>query len=498
MSENFLNGLANETNKTRTTNGAEAFKSTKSDLLDFFSVAGAMRETDENTITRKFRLAYQENPLLAMKALFLTRNVRGGLGERRVPKLIVQDMVKYQPESIKKNLGIMAQFGRWDDILWLLDTELESQVIEIIKSQLAEDMQGVLNGEAISSLAKWLPSINTSSKETRKKGRKVATALGLTEKLYRKTLSKMRKYLDVVEVKMASNKWDEIKYSAVTSKAMKNYNRAFAKHDETGFAEYLVSLEKGETKINSTTLYPYELVSQVIGLGQKGMESVVNAQWEALPNYVEGEHNVLVMADVSGSMNGMPLNSSIGLAMYCAERNSGAFKNKFMTFSTNPQLVSLKGSTFAERAKNLSQASWDMSTDFQKALGTILDTAVNNNLEQGELPEKLIVVSDMQFNDARGNGYSWRRQENTSENWGFYGKMKQMYKDKGYNIPQIVFWNVNSPKDSYMVDCDCEGVGLVSGQSPSMFKYVLTGDVTTPYEMMVDALNDPIYDCVKA
>ena len=500
MSENFLNGLQNETNKSRTTNGAETFKSTKSDLLDFFSVAGAMRQTDEGTITRKFRLAYQENPLLAMRALFLTRNVRGGLGERRVTKLIVQDMVKYQPESIKKNLGIMARFGRWDDIFWLLDTELESEVIEIVKIQLAEDMQGILNEESISLLAKWMPSINTSSKDTRKKGRKIATSLGMTEKLYRKTLSKMRNYIDVVEVKMTSNRWDEIDYASVPSKAMKNLSGAFEKHDASGFTKYLEALKSGDTKINASTLYPYELVSQVLGgYGvKKTNEDVLNAQWEALPNYVEGEHNVLVMADVSGSMtcsNGMPLYSSVGLAMYFAERNKGVFNNKFMTFSGDPQLVNIKGSTFSERAKNVGRANWDMNTDFEKALKTILDTGVRNGLRQDEMPEKLIVISDMQFDAARTKrGYGYKCQD---DEWGFYSKMKKMYKNKDYKIPQIIFWNVNAIEDTYMVDSKCEGVGLISGQSPSMFKYVLTGEVITPYEMMLNALSDPMYACVK-
>ena len=501
MNNNFMNALENGTNKTRTLNGAEALKSTKSDLLDFFSVAGAMRNSSETDITRKFRKAYAEDSLLAMKALFLTRNVRGGLGERRVPQLIVKDMVDYHSESIKANLGVMANFGRWDDLMWLLDTKLENDALEVIKLQLMEDMKGILEEEPISLLAKWLPSINTSSKETRRKAKKVANYLGITEQLYRKSLSKMRKYLNVVEVKMTSGEWNSIDYSAVPSKAMKNYNRAFAKHDESGFDEYLESLKKGEVKINATTLYPYELVKQVIGYGGNANE-ITDAQWEALPNYVEGENNVIVMADVSGSMtcaNSMPLYSSIGLAMYFAERNSGPFKNKFMTFSAKPELVSLKGSTFRERARNLVRSNWSNSTDFEEALMLILRTGVDNGLAQTDMPEKLVVVSDMQFDQARGvsSHYGYRRGQANSS-WGFYGKMKEAYASYGYRIPQIVFWNVNSPKDTYMVESDCEGVGLVSGQSPSMFKYIISGEVTTPYDMMLEALNDSMYDCVKA
>lgn len=499
---NFINSLEHNTNVTRTTNGAVARATTGSKLLDFFATAGALRSASETEILNKFGLAFAEDRVLATKMLFYSRDIRGaGLGERRVFKLILHWLAQTNAELVRVNISNIPFYGRFDDLFVLFGTPCERDALNFIRVQWMEDNENARAQRPISLLAKWLPSENASSIITKRYAYMVMTHLGLKPRAYRKTLSGLRTYIDVVEKKMSANQWGMIDYSAVPSYAMNRYRTAFYTHDLDGMTSFIGAVQSGEVKINSKTLFPYDIVEKYMSsLGPLRIVpsgwQVLEEQWKALPNYIEGEHNILVMADTSGSMIGRPMNTAIGLAMYFAERNTGAYHGKFMTFSSQPTLQTVHGATLGHRINNLQQADWEMNTDFERALDVILDTAVRTNASPEDMPKSLVCISDMQFDEARRQSRYSNKARKSSGEWTFYETMKAKYARAGYQIPNIVFWNVDNKKDAFQVSADCQGVQLVSGQSASTFKSVITGVGKTPYELMVETLSDEWYNRV--
>ena len=494
MSKRFVSALKQENNYTLTENGAVALKSTNSALVDLFGQIGAMRKRPDADIESAFSKAFAEDKLLATKMAFYARNVRGGLGERRTARIIFKFLAKLYPDVMKKNIQFLPLFGRYDDLYEFVGTPVENDMWRLIQEQWNLDIKNMKDNKPISLLAKWLKSVNTSSQESNKLGKLTAKNLGLSEKEYRKTLSVLRRYLDVTEVKMSHNQWSDINYAGIPSRAMSIYRNAFRKHDEDRFNAYIESVSKGEAKINSSTLFPYDILEKMgLSTWHDGnyltvdhYDKVLEEQWKALPNYIEGENNVLIMADTSGSMEGRPLATSVGLAIYFAERNKGVFKDVFMTFSSRPSFVQLKGNTLYEKIKCI--PSIVENTNLEAAFKLILDTAIRNNLTAEDMPKSLVVISDMEF-DSATNNYS-------GQNWTFYESMRQMYVDSGYEMPNVIFWNVDSRHDNFQVTSEYRGVQLASGQSPSVFKSILNNIGKTPYEAMLSVLSDPIYDCI--
>ena len=287
------------------------------------------------------------------------------------------------------------------------------------------------NDKPVSLLAKWLPSVNASNKQTIINGKKIAKSLDMSEKEYRQTLSKLRKYINIVETNLSKKEYDNIIYSEVPSKAMNNYRNAFSRNDGERFAEFMNKVSTGEEKINASTLYPYDIVEKYL-YGDNKANEVLEEQWKALPNYVEGENNFLVMADVSGSMYGRPLATSVGLAMYFAERNKGAFANTFMTFSEKPELVTIKGKNLFEKLNYVQNARWDMNTNLEAAFNLVLKTAVKYKTKKEDMPTSIVVITDMEIDEC------------SNPDWLFYDQMKKKFEENGYEIPNIVFWNVNA------------------------------------------------------
>lgn len=347
------------------------------------------------------------------------------------------------------------------------------------------------NKENLSLIFKWLPSENASSKDTKRLARKIRSSLGLTPRQYRKMLSIGRSELNIVERDMTANNWKGINYQTVPSRAGHIYSKAFRKHDEAGYQNFLDSVQKGEAKINASTLYPYDLVHKAA----RRNDATVDAQWKALPDYCEGsEKNILTVVDVSGSMlcgvspdsNVTAMDVAISMGIYFGERIKGAFNKMFMTFSENPQLQKISGSTLKTKVDNLARSHWGMSTNIQKVFDKLLTTAVNKKVSQSEMPSSIIILSDMAFNQCTTN--------KTSTN---FESIEKKYRDAGYEKPHLVFWNVNARNQESPVTKNKNGVTLVSGFSPSIFKYITSGVLKTPYENMMDVLNDPIFDKVK-
>lgn len=484
---NFAESVKKNTNETanlkRTENGAIAFnESGGGALLDFFATAGALRPRIDEDIAVKFAAAFAENKLLATKMLFWVGNVRGGAGERRTFRICLKWLANNYPQIVKRNMECIPEFNRWDSLYTLVGTPCEAAMWSFVKKTFAADMTKMAQNQPITLMVKWLKSENASSAETKRLARKTRQALGLSARSYRKILSKMRSYIDVTECKMSANEWDEINYSSVPSYAMKNYSKAFKVHDFSRFQSYLDNVESGKTKINASTLYPYDLVHQVRNYYNKTAE----LQWEALPNYVQGENNFLVMADVSGSMYGRPIETSVGLATYFAERNVGPYHNLYMTFTRNPHFVSLDGcNSLYKKVKRVLSTDIGYSTNLMRAFDEILFHAVNNHISNADLPKALIVISDMEI-DPFFRPYM---------KWDFMQTVRLKFARAGYSVPKLILWNVEARQDTFLTKD--EDVILVSGQSPSVFKQLCANlNGKTAYDLMLETLNDKMYDCV--
>jgi hypothetical protein len=469
---------------TLTENGAKTNKSTKNAVLDFFALGGALRSRTDQDIINLFMRSYNEDRDLAMKTLFYFRDVRGGQGERKTFRVIANDLASTNAMSILRNFKSIAEMGRWDDFFTFVGTRLEKEAFTFLKAQLDSDILKFKNVEkGISLLAKWLPSENTSSKATRTLAMKFRNFLGATPREYRTTLSDLRAYLNVIERDMSANKWAGMNYEKIPSRAHMIYRKAFGRHNQDGYAAYLASVEKGEKKINSSTLYPYDIAEKILdGNGDKTLD----AQWAALPNYVPEGSNAIVVADVSGSMRGRPMASSVALALYFAERNTGIFHNYFMTFSDTPELVEVVGSTVTQKMNNISQASWEGSTNIQGVFNLILQTASESKIPERDMPKKIFIISDMEFNICSNN---------KSTN---YETIKNKYRLSGYEMPTLIFWNVNARNNQSPITINDNGTMVVSGQSPSIFESVMKSKVLTPYDMMLEVLMKDRYSDIRA
>ena len=470
------NLMKKETNKTLTENAALTLKSTESKVLDLFSIGGALRTRTPKEIEQKVSQALGEDKLKAIKCLFYLRDIRGGQGERRTFREGLKILSNYYPEETKKILKLIPEYGRWDDLFYLDNVEIDI----IIKEQLEKDIES----DKPSLLAKWLPSENSSSVKTKALAKKVRKYLGYSSKKYRKVLTDLRNKIKIIETKMSSNKWNDIDYSKVTSKASMIYKKAFEKHDEEGYTKYLEAVEEGKEKINTKTLFPYEIIRQARRENNKTLDLL----WKNLPDYTNNDEKAIVVADVSGSMQGTPMDVSVSLAMYFAERNKGIFQNKFITFSERPELQEIYGSTLNQKIRNLENAHWDMNTNIQAVFDLLLNTAVKGSVKEIDMPKTIYIISDMEFDNATSSGYYEEDKTN-------FEVIKEKYSEAGYEMPTLVFWNVDSRQDNVPVDQNEKGVVLVSGCSPTIFKMAIKK--TTPYEFMLEVLNSERYKKIE-
>ncbi len=483
----LLSGLQNETNRTTTENGATAFKSTKSSVLDFFAVGASMRGLGEQEHVNYLSNAWLENPELAFKCMFYARDVRGGQGQRDAFRNQLRFLAGISPETLRANLNLIPVYGRWDDLYSLFDTEVEGDVLALFRTQLMKDMG---NPDTPSLLAKWLKSENASSPVTKYLASKTRKYLKFTPAQYRKVLSTLRNTLNIVERDMSKCQWSEIEYPHVPSQAMMKYRNAFKRNDGARFTTFVEKVNSGEEKINADTLYPYQIVEKVTGYWGQSQNSNIDpklaqAMWDNLPDYVDGsDGNAIAVVDTSGSMSGDPINVAVSLGMYFAERNKGAFKDHFITFNTNPELMQIAGKDFVSKVRKIGQAPWGGSTNLEATFELILRTAIDNEVPAEDMPTKLFIISDMQFNCVSGG-----------KDETLYHNMKRKFNQAGYEAPQVVFWNVRATANpNQPVTMDERGVQLVSGLSPSIFQYIMGGAFQTPYELMVDVLNSERYE----
>ncbi len=494
MIEKMLEMLKKESNRTTTENGAAAYVSTSSFCLDFFATAGALRGASDEEIISGFIKAYAEDPDLAMKILFFARDIREGLGERRLFKVIFGYLAVNEPESVVRNIGYVAEYGRYDDILSLIGTPCEKALMQYIKSALEADVAAAAEGGNVSLLAKWLPSVNTSSREAVICARKIARACGMTEAQYRKTLSSLRAEIKIIENNLRTMDYT-FDYAKQPSKALFKYRQAFIRNDADRYADFLAKAEERPALINASALTPYDVIAPVISRGRTGSDfsaaerRAMNATWNALEDYADSG-NSLAVVDGSGSMycgiRPMPAAVAESLGIYFAERNKGAFHNHFITFSSNPRLVEVKGKDIVEKVRYCMSFNECSNTDISKTFDLILRTAVKNRLKQKDMPSRLYIISDMEFDCCANNA-----------DMTCFEYAKREYAINGYRLPQIVFWNVCSRNVQQPVRMNEQGVILVSGVNPQISAMMKNGDID-PYRFMMSVVSSERYRQIAA
>lgn len=489
----MLELLKKEANRTYTENGAVTYLTTGSDCLDLFATIGALRGASEDEIIKRFSRAYAENPDLAMKTLFFARDIRGGLGERRVFRIVFNYLAENEPEAVKKNIANVAEYGRFDDLLVLLNTPCERELISYIEGQLEADIL-CEEGADISLLAKWLPSVNATNPATVKAAKRIAAGLKMSDSQYRKTLSMLRKRMRIIENNLREKDYS-FAYEQQPSKALYKYRKAFIRNDGERYSLFLQRADENPFLMNTATLTPYDIIAPVFSRGyncenfSEEERRSMNTTWNSLEDYA-GSDNALVVVDGSGSMYGytnpMPAAVAQSLGIYFAERNKGAFRNHFITFSCNPRLVEIKGKDIVEKVRYCQKYNECSNTDLMKTFKLLLDTAIKNKLPQSEMPSRLYIISDMEFDYCASNA------EVTN-----FECAKKMFEDNGYKFPMVVFWNVASRNTQQPVRSNEQGVALVSGCNPAIFA-MLKEDSLNPYKYMLSILSSERYERVAA
>ena len=487
----MLNALKMEANFARTENGAVTNAGTLSDCLDLFSTIGAIRTAAESEIIARFARAYAEDADTAMKILFFARDVRSGLGERRVFRVIIAWLAGHHPESLRRNINQIPEYGRFDDLVSLLGTACEEDALQTISKQLKADLA---SDSDVSLLAKWLPSVNASNGETIHKAKRIARAFCMTDAAYRKTLTALRKKIRILENDLRQRDYS-FDYSSQSAKAMQKYRKAFLRNDGVRYCAFLDAVQRGEKRLHTDTLAPYEIVRSALRAGcwdrclSAGEKASLNAAWASLPDFCDGR-NALAVVDTSGSMysydDALPAAVALSLGLYFAEHNTGAFRNHFIEFSSRPQLIEIRGKTFAERLEYLCSFNEVADTNLEAVFQLILNAAIRNRLPQSALPEMIYLISDMEFNCCVRNA-SLSNFENA----------RQAYAAHGYRLPHIVFWNVASRRRNQPVTQNEQGVSLVSGCTPRLFS-MAAGGVLSPYAVMVDILSSDRYAEISA
>jgi len=463
---------------TQTENGMTTNSSSLNHCVNLFFQIGAMRGVSKEKLLAKVSKAFNEDPLTTIRIIFWTRDVRGGAGERQIFRDCLTWLCENHRVVLNKNIHLVSEYGRWDDVLTLVGTmNCWESALHLIKTAL-DNKDGLC--------AKWMPRKGPKANIIRR-------YLKMSPKRYRKLLVGLT---DVVETKMCAKDWGSIDYSKLPSLASSRYQKTFMKNDESRYEEYKQALVDGVTKVNATAVYPYDVIKSIKHGGEK---VVAQAQWDSLPNYMEDiNERVLPVVDVSGSMetpagnngNVTCMDVSTSLGMYISERNDGVFKNAFITFSSRPQLQLLEGS-LADRLDQLERADWGMNTDLQATFKLILDQAVKHNVPLSEMPTKVLILSDMEFDTALSS--DWRSESVPKWNPPAQEMIKGMYEEAGYEMPGIVYWNIQSRQDNVPTRFDEMGTALVSGFSPSIMKSILSCEELTPYKMMMETVGSDRY-----
>lgn len=499
MKSDFYGLIENEVGSSVTENGAVGFRSSGHALLDLNFAVSSLRNASDQDIERKFEAAYREDPLLAVLWLFFVRDCRHGQGERRLFRVCMR-WLSYENWALASNLvRLIPEYGRWDDVADLFNSGVKMQTVDFYALQLRRDMGAAKADEGpISLAAKWAPTLTARDKERREQAKDLRCWMGMTPREYRKMLSSLRARLDVVERKMSAGKWSQIVYPAVPSRANLTYKDAFLRHDERRRRDYLSKVQSGEEKINASVLFPHDIVYRYGKISYNWYlplpeNTALEELWRALPNTLPEGRSTIVVADGSGSMlSGIgstgvrALDVANALAIYFAERLPAPFKDEYITFSSHPRLVDLSGcASLAGKLNEAHKHNECSNTNIEAVFDLLLDTAVNNRLTQSQLPDNVLVISDLEFDCGT-----------THATAPLFKSIERRWKRAGYRLPRLVFWNVCSRTGTIPVKENELGVALVSGFSPNVARLVMS-DCLDPYEALLNELNAERYETVK-
>lgn len=467
----FLHEMKAATNYTNTENGALTHRSTLNKVLDMFALGGSYRKRSNSDCIVLFQDAYNADKTLAVKCLFYLRDARGGQGERRFFRVCFNWLCQNYPDHARQLVNEIPTFGRYDDMLFATEnTSVFECALNLVKEQLALDVQC----KTPSLLAKWLPSENASSITTKRMATKVRQSLNMTNRQYRKTLSILRQRINVLERLMSSNQWDKIEFDKIPSRAGFIYRNAFARRDVIA-KQYEVFAKSTETKVNAKVLYPHEIAHQAFNCRTKPGSvdrEMIQKYWDNLPNYYGSrEENGLAVVDVSGSMYGTPLEVAVSLGAYVAEKAHGPFANHFVTFSVRPQLVEFSGVDITDKFKRAESADWGMNTNIAAVFDLLLNTARHTGAKKEDMPTRLYIFSDMEFDYAATDPHGTRLNKDRMNT--LLESIKNKWQQAGYELPQVVFWNLDARNNN--IPAIGPGFSYVSGFSPSMIDTILSG-----------------------
>lgn len=451
-----------------TTNGMVTNSTSLDACVDLFFMAGASRRMEESDIESLIEDALLDDPETTMKIIFWARDVRGGAGERRFFRVALKYLHRNGRPELLKVLHLIPEYGRWDDLFIFPTGKVRDQALKLIREGLIEKQNGLL--------AKWLPRKGAFANTVRK-------YLGMDPKSYRKLLVEGS---NTVEQQMCAGNWKSIAYQKVPSQAMNKYRKAFLRNDQSRFNLFIKDVKSGTSKINAAAIFPHQLYQAMVKDHDQTMKDAIVAQWDALPNYMEGStQRILPVCDTSGSMTGMPMDVSISLGLYISERNESVFKDAFITFSAHPQMQYLKGDLY-QRCQQLSASGHGFNTDLEAVFRVLLKKAVEHQLKPEEMPTKILIISDMEFDQACKRDQTALRM--------IHGR----YKTAGYKVPGIIFWNVKGRRGNVPSSSNSKNTALISGFSPSILKTVLSGgEGFTPQSVMLETIMDDRYAAIQ-
>lgn len=496
----LVNAMREKNNVKFTENGGLAYQSTMNGLMDLFAFGGSYRSRSVDDCIFLFDKAFKENETLALKCLFYLRDVRGGQGERRFFRVVARWLANNHTDAMARNLKLVPEYGRWDDMYEFVGTPLEDAAFDIMRHQLVLDVEC----KTPSLLAKWLKSENTTSPESRKLGQKTRLAFKMTPRQYRLTLSSLRAKIRIVERLMSENRWDEIEFDKLPSKAGLIYRNAFARHDLIK-EKYEKFAKDKTTKVNAGTLHPCDVVSKAIHCHAENDSSerlMINKYWDNLSDYFQNAiFDGVVVVDTSASMRGglncgniKPIDVAISLGMYCAEKcnPNSPWHGNYISFSQKARLVPIEGIDFVDKVQRIYRKNLCENTNIESVFDLVLSLAVKYSIPQSEMPKNIVITSDMEFDEARG--YSWIRDSKIDNAKTVMEKCMAKYRAAGYECPKLIFWNVDARNDTIPMKDD-GNISFVSGYSPVLFEQIMSGK--TGLDLVLEKLNSERYAAVK-
>ena len=486
----YLNNLKQANNYTFTENGATTHTSTLNGLMDLFALGGSYRSRSDDDCITLFKKAFEEDESYALKCLFYLRDCREGQGERRFFRVVLKWLAENHSDTVLRNMEYIPLMGRWDDLYVLNRTPLEKDMYKFMKKQFLLD----LNCKTPSLLAKWMKSENASSKESRYLALKTMQAFNMKPKMYRKTLTALRERINVLERLMSEGRWDEIEFDKIPSRAGIIYRNAFARNDMTK-ARYEAFIKSKETKVNAGALYPVDVAHRAFRASRLPYDDperlALQKYWENLPNYYgDREENGIAIVDVSGSMTGTPMEAAVSLGAYIAEKAHGPFANHFITFSARPELVEFNGVDITDKLNRCASADWGCNTNLEAVFDMLLNVALANSTPQEDMPTRLYIFSDMEFDMALQEWGRWKTGFNPDT---LVEGIAKKWAAHGYKMPDIVFWNLDARQNN--IPAIGEGFSYISGFSPVMIEQVLSGK--TGLDLVMEKLNSERYKEIR-